>query len=178
MQQICAESKLSPGAVYGYFASKEDLVIAIIDQVLDQVIPEFDAAIGRRRLPPLSEMVGRLLAVVTERDDDGDLARLAVQIWAEALGNPALAGRLSAFYRAMQTRFTDLATAYQQQHRLDAGTPAADIAHVLTMLGPAYLLSRALTGQTTPETFHSGLRALLDQTSVVRRRPATSPTPG
>ncbi len=169
MQQICAESSLSPGAVYGYFPSKEDLVMAIVEQVLAKLVPELDA-IPRRQPPPLPDVTDRLLAALTDHDPDGELAHLAVQVWAEALGNPTLAARLSDAYHTMIARLTDLVATYQRERTLDAGTPAADIATILTMLGPAYLLSRVLLGQT--EAFQSGLAGLLSQTTGTRRRPS------
>jgi AcrR family transcriptional regulator len=159
MQQICAESKLSPGAVYGYFASKEDLVMAIAEQVLARIVPELDVRTTTRDLPPLSEVLGRLTAVLDE--GDGDLARLAVQVWAEALRNPALATRLAKAYQAQTARLAKLVSAYQRCGKLAAGTPARAIASVLTMLGPAFLLHRALT-DTPSEAFSIGLRGLVD----------------
>lgn len=81
-------------------------------------------------------------------DRDGELARLAVQVWAEALGNPGLGGRLAVAYRTLTARFADLAAAYQRRGDLRAGTAPTDIARVLTLIGPAYLLRRALIDAT------------------------------
>ncbi len=34
IQDIVHESKLSPGAIYRYFASKEDIIVAIADELV------------------------------------------------------------------------------------------------------------------------------------------------
>ena len=159
MQQICAESALSPGAVYGYFASKEDLVLAIADEVLARVVPRLDLPAATGGLPPLSEVVTRLTAVLEEGGDD--LARLAVQVWAAALGDPQLAARLADRYRTQTTRLARLVSAYQRAGRLPDGPPASAVASVLVLLGPAYLLHRVLLGRA-PKGFADGLRGMLD----------------
>jgi AcrR family transcriptional regulator len=161
MQQVCAEAKLSPGAVYGYFPGKEDLVLAIADQVLTRIIPKLDGVAGRRPLPPLPETLGHLFDVLDQADEAGDLARLAVQVWAESLGNPTLAAALAAAYRRLNVRLTRLVRAYQEQGELDPGSPAPDVARVLVMLGPAFLLDRALRPHGAVDAFRNGLSGLL-----------------
>lgn len=161
MQQICVLAGLSPGAVYGYFPSKDDLVLAIASAVIDQVVPQIEAATRSRPLPPLSETLGQVVATIVGADDARDLARLAVQVWALAQADAALATRLARAYRSVHLRLSALVAAYQQQGDLDTGTPARDIARVLTMLGPAFLLDQVLLGRGTSERFTGALHALI-----------------
>jgi hypothetical protein len=72
----------------------------------------------------------------------------------------------------LHARLTELVTAYQQHRGLDADTPAADIAAALTMLGPAYLLGRALTGGAPAAAVENGIHGLLGESPTARRRPA------
>jgi len=44
MDEIVAESKLSKGAIYGYFKSKEDLFVALQDRQLEESITELGSA--------------------------------------------------------------------------------------------------------------------------------------
>ncbi|MGH3601386.1 MAG: TetR family transcriptional regulator C-terminal domain-containing protein, partial [Pseudonocardiaceae bacterium] len=90
-----------------------------------------------------------------------ELARLAVQVWAQAAGNPALKTRLAAHYRELHTRFTTLVQHCQRAGTLDPDPAPDDLAQVLTALGPAFLSQRALLGEAiTTEAFTNGLRSL------------------
>jgi AcrR family transcriptional regulator len=79
MQDIVGESGISAGLVYRYFAGKDDIIAAIVDDWRDQ----------REIVPAESEFLDLLRAV-------GDPAarermRLGVQIWAEAVRSPRIA---------------------------------------------------------------------------------------
>jgi len=101
MQDIVAESGLSPGAIYGYFKGKTDVVMAIASE---------RHAMERRRLQQaltegdLETSLFRLVEdfVLGLRDpQEKRWRRLAVQLWAESLSNPrmkreALAGMTQA----------------------------------------------------------------------------------
>jgi AcrR family transcriptional regulator len=84
VDDICAQAGLSKGAVYGYFASKEDIVSALKVESVQR-----DAAVIRasmqRREP--DEAFGAMLDWVAG-GDEMDARRLAdIQSWAEALLN-------------------------------------------------------------------------------------------
>jgi AcrR family transcriptional regulator len=90
MQDIVAESGLSPGAIYGYFKAKTDVVMAIASA---------RHAMERRRMEhaltavDLETSLVRLVEgfVLGLRDpQEKKWRRLAVQLWAESLSNPRL----------------------------------------------------------------------------------------
>ncbi|MEA2951995.1 MAG: hypothetical protein QOJ96_1515 [Alphaproteobacteria bacterium] len=90
MQDIVAESGLSPGAIYGYFKGKTDVVMAIASE---------RHAMERRRMEhalsavDLETSLVRLVEgfVLGLRDPrEKKWRRLAVQLWAESLSNPRL----------------------------------------------------------------------------------------
>jgi AcrR family transcriptional regulator len=90
MQDIVAESGLSPGAIYGYFKGKTDVVMAIASE---------RHAMERRRMEhaltavDLETSLVRLVEgfVLGLRDpQEKKWRRLAVQLWAESLSNPRL----------------------------------------------------------------------------------------
>ena len=90
MQDIVAESGLSPGAIYGYFKGKTEVVMAIASE---------RHAMERRRMEDalaaadLDTSLARLIEgfVLGLRDpQEKKWRRLAVQLWAESLSNPRL----------------------------------------------------------------------------------------
>jgi TetR/AcrR family transcriptional regulator, transcriptional repressor of aconitase len=78
MGDIVAESGLSTGAIYRYFAGKDELVLAVCEQ-------------GAEAFPQAltAEAIAAFVADVRRRAAQGH-ARLVAQIYAEAALNPAL----------------------------------------------------------------------------------------
>lgn len=167
MADVFAESGLSAGAVYGHFSGKDDLVEAIINEVLSEITAALDTVTETEPPPPLSEVLGRVVQVLdtgsdgTRDGDHGDLARLAVQVWAEASRRPELRGRMASSYRQVRERFSALVRRYQREKILDPTIEPAHVAQVLTALGPAFLAQQALLDDITAETFTRGLEGLL-----------------
>ena len=90
MQDVFRESGLSAGAVYRYFPGKSALVAAIAEEAVGQVTEAIDEIVGTDPVPPLDEVVARVIDVVdTYAEADGP-ARIAIQVWGESLRDPAL----------------------------------------------------------------------------------------
>lgn len=85
VDDICAEAKVSKGALYGYFPSKE----AVIQAIADEHIADLASV---RRAGTVDELVDALL----ERINGGDRSscRLELEAWAHALTRDRLRSRL------------------------------------------------------------------------------------
>ena len=90
MDDICAESEMSKGALYRYFSSKEDIVAAMYERSINQETPMMNEALEQNgpvaTLVNLTEGIYGQLADPSARDG----YRLAVQLWAEAMTNPRI----------------------------------------------------------------------------------------
>lgn len=88
MKDICTAAVISPGALYRYFASKEDIILAIADldaRDVDQLIAAINE--GPDLVTTLQHWSEQIIAWQTD-----DLsARLRVEFAAEALRNPEVA---------------------------------------------------------------------------------------
>jgi len=92
MQDIIKASGLSAGAIYNYFASKEDIIVAIAAERHDREAALFHAAAGE---PDPYVAVQRLARAMFEQLSEAgqdEERRVGVQLWAEALGNDKLSG--------------------------------------------------------------------------------------
>ncbi|SDD87970.1 TetR/AcrR family transcriptional regulator [Actinokineospora iranica] len=165
MQDIFAESGLSAGAVYGYFASKEALVEAIVTDVLAEITTGFDAVLADDAPPRPGDVLQHVFEVLEQQEGGRDFACLAVQVWAEALRNPALRALLADAYEQVRVKFLRLVERGRQAGSLDPAVPAEDVARALTALGPAFLFQRALLDSADARVFHSGLSAVLSARS-------------
>lgn len=66
MDEIVAVSKVSKTNIYYHFKSKEELLSAIVDQMIDRYSGMIDEIAGHTELP-VTERIGRLAALLTEQ---------------------------------------------------------------------------------------------------------------
>lgn len=66
MQDVLKEVDLSAGAVYRYFSGKDELISAIVTEVLGEIREHFEAAARQSPPPPPDELVGRVMGSVLE----------------------------------------------------------------------------------------------------------------
>jgi AcrR family transcriptional regulator len=168
MADILAESGLSAGAVYGYFPGKSDLIAAIAEEVAGQITDLLEPIIDQNPPPTVAEVVRECLHTLSEvMFDENDLARLAPQVWAEALRDPALAEVVQGRYRIIHRLLSRLVVAEQGAGRIATGEDPDEVAKVLfgAMLG--YLLQRLLVYDVDPAAYAAGVAAL----SIARSEP-------
>jgi AcrR family transcriptional regulator len=124
MQDIFREAELSPGAVYSYFTGKDELILAIVVEMMSFVggaaamfnepLPE-----GRLRRPgeALAEMMGLFqefeLGTVVER------ARIFPYLAGEQQRNPQLNAAVRAGVEGLRAGFETLTRAAQERGELD-----------------------------------------------------------
>lgn len=140
MQVICREAGISPGALYLYFKSKEELIEGICESekgrlaqdlaTLDNA-PDFIAALGK-------------LAETYCLEEPIDKVRMQVEINAEALRNPAVGRVVGEIDRFILESFERLLTDAQAKGRINPIADAGTVAQVLSMVGDGLFLRRAL----------------------------------
>lgn len=161
MQDVIKEANLSVGAVYRYFPSKNDLITALAEQVIDQITAMFGELVSSDPPPSLAMAMQRATDFVTDQTGPDGTMRMALQIWSEAMYDPTLAAFVSQVYARIRTILDRFAERAIDTGALPAGTDPQTIAVVLFSLMPGYALQRILTGGPEPEVFKAGLRALL-----------------
>ncbi|WP_410784841.1 TetR/AcrR family transcriptional regulator [Kribbella sp. C-35] len=162
MADVIRVSGLSAGAVYGYFKSKEEIVAAIAEDALSTVDEVFQKILATEEpLTPLLALETALdhVVAVAERPE-GDVTRVAVQAWAEALRNPAIMTTACGKYTQLRDRFEDVARRAQADGTIDADVDPRHVAQVLFGLIPGFVLQRLIIGDVTRATYTAGLRAL------------------
>lgn len=146
MQDVFTESGRSAGAVYRYFPRKEDMIVAVATQNLDDVAAVLrDALTGGAGEHGLGDVLAELLGAVAERHADRQLAAMALMVWSEALRNPALAQRLQD---AIATMVHDMAALVRRRQAAGelAGASADALAQAILAILPGFLLQLAMLG--------------------------------
>ncbi|MCD9878765.1 TetR/AcrR family transcriptional regulator [Streptomyces guryensis] len=175
MQDVLKEVDLSAGAVYRYFSGKEELIAAIVAEVLGQVHDGFEEEARNSPPPPpdilVASVLGRVLATKESLTVDGRPAfpRLVVQVWTETLRNDELAGLLREGYGAVQATWTRIVEAYQETGMMRPDVSPDRVARTMMAAAMGFLAQQALFGPASAEVLGDGLRALMsvqDHSSV------------
>lgn len=162
MQDIVTESGLSPGAIYGYFKGKTDVVTAIASE---------RHAMERRRMEhalaatDLDTSLVRLVEgfVLGLRDlQERKWRRLAVQLWAESLANVRLKREaLDGVTQAIELLSPMIGKA-QREGRWPAHLDPASAARVLIAILQGISLQLAWDDAIDIARFASTLRIMID----------------
>jgi AcrR family transcriptional regulator len=163
MADVIRESELSAGAVYGYFKSKEEIVAAIAEDALSTVDELFENLLASDEpLTPLAALEATVDQVVRVAGAPaGDVTRIAVQAWAEALRNEDIRQIAKGKYCKLRNHFLVIARRAQADGTLDPDVDPEHVAQVMFSMIPGFVLQRLLIGDITPATYKAGLRALL-----------------
>lgn len=166
MADVIAESGMSAGAVYLYFASKEDLIEAVADEVFGQVTSRF--AEVENADPPLApdELVRTLLTGLTvgSRAPVRSLP-LLLAVWSEGTRSDTIRVLARRRLTELRSRITGLL-----QYWVDAGhqlpAPAGEFAPVVIALMQGYAMQHAIGVAPPLEEYLATVSELLAATTA------------
>ncbi|MEJ3742108.1 TetR/AcrR family transcriptional regulator [Actinomycetes bacterium KLBMP 9797] len=161
MQDVIAEAGLSVGAVYRYFKSKQELVTAIAEEVLEGADEVFGEIVAHEPPLPLADAIDRALGFADAQTGPDGVFRIAIQVWAESLRDPILAGFVADKYGRFRGRFTAIARRAQEAGDLPPEADLEAIGAVLFGLIPGYALQRVIADGPDKKTYATAIRALL-----------------
>ncbi len=159
MQDLLNEIGLSAGAFYRYFPGKEELIRTIATEALEEVTDRLAGHLQQHDAP-LSELLASLPTAPISALHDPDLARLIIQVWAEAMRDD----ELSVVVRAGLDRLTALLeaelTLRRERGELPADADPAACARVVLAALQGFLLQRAAFRADEPELFAAGFSVM------------------
>jgi len=172
MQDIFREADLSPGAVYSYFTGKDELIAAIIGEMMgflgdtaalfSEPLPE-----GRLRRP------GEALVEVIERYQNLELgtveerARIFPHLVGEQQRTPELNAAVRVGVERLRAGFETLARAAQERGELDPALEPEDFGRLCISLLQGLLLQVGVYGDTLDiDGYAHAVTTLIDRTPV------------
>jgi TetR/AcrR family transcriptional regulator, transcriptional repressor of aconitase len=165
MKDVLNAAQLSAGAVYNYFPSKDDLIVAISQQALDEVAASFDQ-MRQGNLPPLDEALTAVFSHQAPMDAQRESAKLLVQVWAEALRSSALRAKVVPIFEGVRDVFADLVAEYQRLNAISSTAAPTAIADILLATLHGIVLRRAIVDDLDLDTMRDGLRAVFPSGSA------------
>lgn len=167
MQDVLKEVNLSAGAVYRYFSGKEELIRAIVGEVLEVLRDVYERAAVETPPPLPDELVSRalrrLMAARPGVLETGEAVfpRLVIQVWTEVLRDHELAELIHSGYGRVRDSWTLVVESYKSAGLIAADADTDALARVMIALAQGYVAQLAVIGDLPPETLKQGLRALM-----------------
>jgi len=148
MQDIFRASGLSAGAVYRYFPSKNSLIKAIAEKMLNEVLaPAIDAVSGQC-LDPADALASIAVLFVPSALRARTLP-VTVQVWAESFRDPEMAGLARDMINHISTRLAQI---------LPPGTPP-EAARLIMAALQGFAIQSGILEDVTPELVAAASRA-------------------
>jgi AcrR family transcriptional regulator len=161
VQDICRKAGLSPGAVYGYFAGKEDIIAASCEEGV-----RADEALFARRDETVPEAIDRIIregmSELTAPEADAWL-RVRVELWAEAQGSPRVRESLVALYDRYRAWLAELLREGQERGEVRPEVDPDALARILIGLYQGLVIERTLRWgeDADPRQYVAAVRALV-----------------
>lgn len=160
MQEICKEAGLSPGTVYRYFRSKDDLIAALIDDNRDQTRRLFAAA---REEQDVLAALARMADEVLRDIDRPTVGPLHFECTAEAVRNPRVAGQVRQADAEAVAELAALLGRGQAAGRIDPALDPAQTARTLIALIDGLAWRKFIDPGIDAAGFLDTVRTLLDR---------------
>lgn len=132
VDDVCARATLSKGAFYGYFDSKQDLLVAIMEQDVAEVDDLFDSLEANSDLK--LEKVRVFVRTMVLRGQDPAEVQLRAEIWSQVTTDPAVRARIATSVRSRRSRLGAFAAAAGEQSQEMIDVPPNAFAAVLVAL--------------------------------------------
>jgi AcrR family transcriptional regulator len=135
LDEVAAEAGFTKGAVYGHFGSKENLLLALLDEHLARQIGEQVALFDRERITWERPLAGSA-RWMQEIEQDPDPFRLFVELWIYAQRDERLREHLKAGLALSRATFVRFAIASSADAGVELSQDAAEqFANVVVGLG-------------------------------------------
>ncbi|MFE1595082.1 TetR/AcrR family transcriptional regulator [Nocardia sp. NPDC058705] len=162
MQDVFTESGMSAGAVYRYFASKDQIIWALVAPTLGPLRERLAAYIRTEQTPTPAEVIRMLTREIVARSGPDGPLRLAPQVWALALVQPdAAAIPVRESIAGMRELWLEYAIRMRELGWVPDDTDADALAKAMFGLLPGFILQHLLLNDVTPDDFARGVEVML-----------------
>jgi AcrR family transcriptional regulator len=141
MNDICQATDLSPGAIYRYFSSKEEIIEAMVEERRRQGMEYMKQAEERTDTIQALEETARVFFAKLE-DPQG--CALDIAIWSEAQSNPEMRARLRDNTREIRSAIATVVKQVQERGIINPALDPEAVAEVHISFFEGLVLQRAI----------------------------------
>jgi AcrR family transcriptional regulator len=157
MQDICGEAELSPGAVYRYFTSKEEIIQAMCSRGHQD---DSNLIHGAMQADSTLEVFDELIRIFFSGVEDRELCVLMIELSSEARRNEFIAESLREGSNSVLTPLRELVKQAQARGEIAPGLDAASIANVMLGVYQGLVLQKLQTPEVDVQGYSDTVRAL------------------
>jgi AcrR family transcriptional regulator len=162
MRDVCREAGLSLGAVYRYFAGKDEIIEAIADERHAREAGFIEHAEEAAEGVEALRALGRDFFSSLADPDERRRRVLGVQVWAEALRNPAVHRLVMRGTGRQLEEVAKLVREAQERGELAPQLDPEGVARVMTALFQGFVLQQAWDERADVATYLETVEAMVD----------------
>ena len=156
MQEICAEADMSPGGMYQYFASKDEIIVGIAEKQREEralVISALEGSDG------LVERIVDIIQAILLAFRDATYGRLGTEVYAEGLRNRDVRKVLRRNEAELKASFAAALKKGQDSGQVDTSLSAEELAEVLLSLISGLSVRAIVNPNYKPEQLSAVVKA-------------------
>lgn len=158
MPEICREAGLSPGTVYRYFRSKDDLIEALVALDLEERLASLQAIDERSdALAAIDHSIDQAMAAVA----DPLSAALYAEVIAESARNPRVGAAVRRYDELVTDEFARILRRAQDAGQIDPGLDPHVVAELFGDALDGLIVRRALMPDRDAAPYADTLKGLL-----------------
>lgn len=171
MQDICKEALISPGALYVYFHSKEDLIAGLAERDRSDFAERFaDLSAATDLMQSLSQLGNHYFD-----EEPAHKRTMCLEIGLESTRNPKVGEIYRSVDRYVQGSFEKLFAALQAEGRIDPDVDIPTLTKLFSVIGDGMFMRRALDPSFDARALVPAVMALIGKLLNVQPK-AETPT--
>ncbi|MFN3624199.1 MAG: TetR/AcrR family transcriptional regulator [Hyphomicrobium sp.] len=171
MQDICKEAAISPGALYVYFASKEDLIAGLAERDRSDFAERFaEVSAAPDFMRALSDLGDHYFA-----EEPPHKRTMCLEIGLESIRNPRVGEIYRSVDRFVEESFEKLFAKLAEEGRIAPDVDIPTVTKVFSMIGDGLFMRRALDPHFDPETLVPAVMGLIAKLLNVQPPPSAEP---
>ncbi|MDO8617091.1 MAG: TetR/AcrR family transcriptional regulator [Dehalococcoidia bacterium] len=140
MHDLCQMAELSPGALYRYFAGKEEIIEAMVRERQSTGAAQIEAI---SRSGSTLQVLEALADTFFGELENPQACALGIELWAEALRSPRIRELLNSEISDLRAAFTGIIRRGQERGEINAGLDAQAVAQVMVSFFEGLVLQQA-----------------------------------
>lgn len=171
MEDIVREANLSFGAVYLYYKSKDELILAACSAAFKEMQVLLVPILTREEPYPLPELVRKITKIITQhaQRDKLNFGVAFLMGWGEAQFNPKIKELVAGGQLLYRQALTAIVQKWQERGDIPARAKPADIAKVLLSFFLGFIVQSAMIGGIDPDSAAKGIEGLISSEITSRR---------
>ena len=171
MEDIVREANLSFGAVYLYYKSKDELILAACSAAFQEMRVLLVPILTREEPYPLPELVRKITKIITQhaQRDKLNFGVAFLMGWGEAQFNPKIKELVAGGQLLYRQALTAIVRKWQERGDIPARAKPVDIAKVLLSFFLGFIVQSAMIGGIDPDSAAKGIEGLISSEITSRR---------